>query len=306
VEWTLHRLHADEAMLLWLLSVAAIVAGTCVPWQALAMWLTCQWPMIELTAGVPTCGWPAGGMASLAEADTPQRLRGDTLPSAAWHAHRRWHSASYVGRTFGLLRRVWQRPAQADESTASSRSFVYFAERGEAGGAFGMRAPLDAPPSSSLVTEHDMSAATFVSAAVAADRLLYCSHDLSALGSASSADVHPLAAFDLRSVEHQQLKPTRGIVWLGTGRPITHAHYDTAHSALPRSHRRAAQRICSPARPKRVRAQISLCKSSGASASRCGRLARKTACGSYPRATRCTASRPSPTLRARPSATLCT
>ena len=187
---------------------------------------------------VPTCAWPAGGMLDLAKAARPRRLRGESLPSAAWLAHQRWHSADYLAAVMHPLSGVWQRPAPmaATQQSAGSRSFVYFAERGEAGGNFGMRAPPHAPPESSRVTEHEsLRYADFVSAA---DRgaLLYCSHDLAALGEAAVADVHPLAPFDLRSsigggsTREERHQPTRGIVWLGAGRAVTHAHYDTSHN----------------------------------------------------------------------------
>ena len=61
-------------------------------------------------------------------------------------------------------------------------------------------------------------------------RVLYCSHDAAALGAVALDDVQPLAPLDLRPQSAQDAEPTHGIVWMGRGRTVTHAHYDTSHN----------------------------------------------------------------------------
>ena len=195
---------------------------------------------------LPTCGWPTGGMQHLAMAQRPMLLRGDSLPSNAWKAHMRWQSREYIAKTFEPLLGVWQRPLYSPNAKGA-RHFVYFAERGEAGGRFGMRAPANSPPSSSRVVEHEeMDVDVFLRGSNMSDRMFYCSHDLAALGKRAMKDVEPLTPFGLRGgdtynsdanntsatndPESRKRAATRGIVWLGTGRPVSHAHYDTSHN----------------------------------------------------------------------------
>ena len=67
------------------------------------------------------------------------------------------------------------------------------------------------------------------------ERVLYCSHDLAALGDTAYGDASPLEPFDLgRSTggSDATTAATDGIVWLGGGRPVTHAHYDTSHNVF--------------------------------------------------------------------------
>ena len=214
------------------------------PWRKLADFVACRWPASDqwllAHSGVPTCSWPAAGIDGLADAGQPRRLRGPSLPSAAWRAHQRWPSTDYLTSAFLPLQGVWRRPLPSAHasSTAEDRTFVYFAERGESGGRFGMRAPARAPPDTARVVEYEqLSVGTFLSAANSSDALLYCSHELSALGEAAVGDVEPLAPLELRtrsasSEDDQQRLTTRGIVWLGAGRPVTHAHYDTSHNVF--------------------------------------------------------------------------
>lgn len=153
-------------------------------------------------------------------------MRGQSLPSARWKAHERWHSVSYMVNLLQPLHGVWQQLSDSRKNDEFARSFVYFAERGENNvrGAFGMRAP---PASSSRVIEHERLAAVEFFAMAQRGAILYCSHDLAALGDAAVADVTPLAALDLRNSS-----TARGIVWLGAGRPVTHGHYDTSHNVF--------------------------------------------------------------------------
>ena len=171
--------------------------------------------------------WPSDGLRGLAARAQPVKLRGATLPSSVWRAHSRWHDGDYLERTLEPLHGVWERPPPAaDAKRPSDRSFMYFAHRGAN---FGLRAPLDAPPASSVVVEHErMSYASFRRRA-AEGALLYCSHELDVLGAAALADATPLEAFDLGH-NSTAAAATKGILWLGAGRPVAHAHYDTSHN----------------------------------------------------------------------------
>ena len=87
-----------------------------------------------------------------------------------------------------------------------------------------------APPTTSSIpptAKRTFDVSDFLAAARNGTTLLYCSLDLASLGESAVADVTPLSAFDLRA---ERPTPTRGVVWLGGGRPVTHAHYDTAHN----------------------------------------------------------------------------
>ena len=87
-----------------------------------------------------------------------------------------------------------------------------------------------APPTTSSIpptAKRTFDVSDFLAAARNGTTLLYCSLDLASLGESAVADVAPLSAFDLRA---ERPTPTRGVVWLGGGRPVTHAHYDTAHN----------------------------------------------------------------------------
>ena len=131
--------------------------------------------------------WPSDGLRGLAARAQPVKLRGSTLPSSVWRAHNRWHDGDYLERTFEPLHGVWERPppAAADAKRPSDRSFMYFAHRGAN---FGLRAPLDAPPASSVVVEHERMAYASFRRRAAEGALLYCSHELDVLGAAALAD----------------------------------------------------------------------------------------------------------------------
>ena len=230
------------------MSSRLLASATLVAAAAIAAALThmvpriiCRWPVYFASArSIPICGaWPHGDLRETAATyRRPVVGRGSDFPSASWSALASWRSPEYVAATFGELVGVWRRPLAAEDtpgppSGADSRSFVYWAERGHTrDGAYGMRAPLDAPAGTERVTEHVMSAADFVAGALSREQLLYCSHDLAAMGDAVAADVHPLSPYDLRSRSAQREKPTRGIVWLGAGGTVTHAHYDASHNVF--------------------------------------------------------------------------
>ena len=194
----------------------------------------------HLNPGVHLASWPSNGLAGLAARRQPARVRANDgrLPSTQWRAMTRWHSTAYLESSFRPLQAVWQREVAGSEvherPEDEQRAFVYFAEGGEHGSVFGMRAP---PSSSRLrrVQKHDvMHMADFIAAADRGE-LLYCSLSAVSLGAAAEADLRPLAAFNL-ATQHNASdatdQPTEAIVWLGAGRAVTHAHYDTSHNAF--------------------------------------------------------------------------
>ena len=189
----------------------------------------------QRSRAVPRTAWSARGLAGLASSCLPTVLqRSDKLPSTQWRALTRWHSEQYLSETFAPLHSVWERQiSRSDSDHADDRTFVYFAENGERGGAsYGMRAPPHAPAETASVIEHTKMPMKMFMARAHRGALLYCSHDLAALGEAAKADAWPLWPFDLRVPEDGNYATTQGIVWLGAGRPITHAHYDTSHNVF--------------------------------------------------------------------------
>lgn len=179
--------------------------------------------------------WPVDGLAGLANRSTPFVGRGPTLPSASWRAHSKWQSSSYIATKLSPLSRVWERlNAHGSHSEESMRSFVYFSEGGDASTAAhgGMRAPPSVQSGADVVTMHRVMTANAFLEGVERGQLLYCSNDAAALSAAALADVQPLAPYDLRSTDEQREHPTNGIVWLGAGKTVTHAHYDTSHNVF--------------------------------------------------------------------------
>ena len=189
--------------------------------------------------------WPSDGIVGLAQRSRPVLLRGDTLPSYAWAAHRLWQDLNYLESLLARspLHGVWQRPlaAAAADRQASERSFVYFSHRG---GSFGMRAPLDASRATAAVAEHELLSFSDFRRHAATGALLYCSHELDALGAMVLADAQPLELFNLARANaslvdessgyatRSAVKRTDALLWIGAGRPVTHAHYDTSHNVF--------------------------------------------------------------------------
>jgi hypothetical protein len=149
------------------------------------------------------------------------RAASSFLPSAGWQAHDRWRDPAYLVDVLGTLRDVWEHrvdPPMGDDPLPT-RAFMYFSHRG---GEFGVRAQ---PAVRARVLRHTtMSGEAFVAAAAQTrprrhEQVLYSSAGLTSLGAAAQADIHPLAGSNMTLPE--------AVVWLGAGRPVTHAHYDT-------------------------------------------------------------------------------